>query len=134
MQQPAIDRPSDDAAGTVLRFLKALENRDLEAAKAMLAPDIEMVFPGGAVFTDLSELIDWARPRYQRVAKTVERVDTAAAEDGTVVFCQGTLHGVWPDGTPFDGIRFADWFLIRDGLIVRQQVWNDLAEVTRGPG
>ncbi|MDJ0629715.1 MAG: nuclear transport factor 2 family protein [Rhodobacter sp.] len=117
-----------EAEALVMRLLKALEARDFDTAAACFAPGGQMVFPGGAIFATLDQLIDWARPRYQRVAKRIERMDTAEAADGTVVICQGTLHGLWPDGTPFEGIRFADWFLIRDGLIVRQHVWNDLAE------
>ena len=115
-----------------MRLLRALEARDLETASACLAPEVQMVFPGGAVFTTLDELVDWARPRYQRVAKRVDRMDTGETADGTVVTCQGTLYGLWPDGSAFEGIRFADWFLIRDGRIVRQHVWNDLAEVRGG--
>jgi hypothetical protein len=41
----------------------------------------------------------------------------------------GTLHGVWLDGTPFEGIRFIDRFELADGRIQRQDVWNDMAEV-----
>jgi hypothetical protein len=40
----------------------------------------------------------------------------------------GVLHGQWPDGAEFDGIRFIDRFLVVDGLLARQEVWNDLAE------
>ncbi len=38
------------------------------------------------------------------------------------------LAGEWPDGTPFDGIRFIDRFELADGKLARQEVWNDLAE------
>ena len=31
------------------------------------------------------------------------------------------------DETPFEGIRYIDRFLMRDGRIVDQKVWNDLA-------
>ena len=55
-------------------------------------------------------------------------MDATAADDGSMVICQGVLYGAWPDGKAFDDIRFADWFLIRNGLIQRQHVWNDLAE------
>jgi len=43
-----------------------------------------------------------------------------------VVFCTGTLHGEWLDGSTFEGIRFVDRFEIADGLLQRQDVWNDL--------
>jgi hypothetical protein len=36
---------------------------------------------------------------------------------------------VWLDGTAFSGIRFIDRFEVAGGLIRRQDVWNDLAEV-----
>ena len=113
----------------VQQFLRRLEARDLISAEALLAPDVEMVFPGGARFTRLDELIEWARPRYRRVAKRIQRMDTGRSADGPVVICQGVLSGEWPDGETFDDIRFADWFLIENGLIKRQHVWNDLAEV-----
>ena len=112
----------------VQQFLRRLETRDLTGAEALLAPDVEMMFPGSARFTCLAELIEWARPRYRRVAKRIERMDMADTDDGSIVVCQGVLHGAWPDGETFDNIRFADWFLIRNGLIQRQHVWNDLAE------
>jgi hypothetical protein len=44
------------------------------------------------------------------------------------VYCHGTLQGQWPDGSAFEGIRFIDRFLVQAGRLVRQDVWNDLAE------
>jgi len=118
----------ENGTDIVRRFLQAVENRQIEKASAMLAPDVRMVFPGGAVFSRLDELVEWARSRYRFVHKTIERVDEADADDGTAVFVQGTLHGEWLDGRPFEDIRFADWFLTRNGTIVRQHVWNDISE------
>ncbi len=45
-----------------------------------------------------------------------------------MVYCSGTLRGVWLDGSNFEGVRFIDRFEIADGKIRRQDVWNDLAE------
>ena len=59
---------------------------------------------------------------------SLSRGPGAGPADGTVVHVQGTLHGQWPDGTDFDGIRFIDRFLVVDGRLARQEVWNDLAE------
>ena len=122
--------PSDPAGPEALvrRFLALMEAREVEAAAALLAPDVEMLFPGGARFERLEDLIGWARTRYSRVAKRIDRVDTAPARGGTVVVVQGVLYGEWTDGTAFDGIRFIDWFELEDGLIRRQHVWNDLAD------
>lgn len=112
-------------------FLGAMERRDLAAAKAVLAPDFAMTFPGGATFATLEELIDWARPRYQRIGKVYERFDTVPGMESAVVYCFGTLEGVWPDGSAFSGIRFIDRFTVRGGLLVDQKVWNDLDAVRR---
>lgn len=112
-------------------FLGAMERRDLPAAKAMLSPDFSMTFPGGATFATLEELIDWAKPRYQRVGKVYERFDTVPGMEDATVYCFGMLEGVWPDGTAFSGIRFIDRFTVRGGLLVDQKVWNDLDAVRR---
>lgn len=80
----------------------------------------------------LEELVAWSKPRYQRVGKTYERFDECWGDEATVVYCSGTLHGVWLDGTPFDGIRFIDRFEVVDGLLRRQDVWNDMGEVRAG--
>ena len=38
------------------------------------------------------------------------------------------VHGAWLDGTPFEGNRYVDRYVIRGGLIVQMDVWNDSAE------
>jgi hypothetical protein len=119
---------ADEPVGLVRAYLAAMEARDLPLAESFLAAGFKMVFPGGARFTALADLVARSRSRYRFVRKTYERFDVAAAPDGTVVYCFGTLSGEWPDGTPFAGIRFIDRFTIRDGKLVDQMVWNDLAE------
>ncbi len=121
-------------AEVVQSYLAAMEARDLVAARALLGDGFTMLFPGGAVFTELSQLLDWARPRYRSVAKTYERFDEVTGNTEStesIVYCYGTLTGVWPDGRSFDGIRFIDRFTVADGKLVDQMVWNDLAEATR---
>ena len=90
-----------------------------------------MTFPGSRRFATMEEVIDWARPRYRWVKKRYERVDTAQGPSEAIVYCFGTLYGEWPDGRPFEGIRFIDRFTVRNGKLADQMVWNDLAE-TRG--
>jgi hypothetical protein len=46
----------------------------------------------------------------------------------TVVYQTGTLYGEWPDGTPFEGNRYVDRYVVRHGKIARMEVWNDSAE------
>jgi len=120
---------SSSAASLVRDYLAAMEARDLERAAAFLAPGFVMVFPGGRRFTALEELVEWARPRYRWVKKRYERFDAAPGADGTAVYCYGTLHGEWPDGRPFAGIRFIDRFMVAGGKLRDQCVWNDLAEM-----
>lgn len=119
-----------DPKELVHRYLAAMEARDLAAAEAMLGEGFTMQFPGAEPMQRLQELIDWAAPRYRFVTKTYEGYD-ALQSDGpaAVVYCRGTLSGEWPDGTPFEGIRFIDRFEVEGGKITRQDVWNDIAEV-----
>jgi ketosteroid isomerase-like protein len=109
----------------VRRYLDAMERRDLAAAKALLAPAFYMVFPGGKRFDTLEQLVDSAKTRYKNARKNYERFDCT----NDVVYCFGTLYGELLDGTPYSGIRFIDRFTVREGRLVDQNVWNDMAEV-----
>ena len=120
----ALRQPAD----LCLDFLDAQGSRDLDRARAMCAPDFEMVFPGPARFTDFQDLIAWAAPRYRSVAKRIERVEEAPMGETVAVWITGTLYGVRLDGSGFEGIRFVDRFEVGSGRILRQDVWNDLAE------
>ncbi len=118
-----------DQVQIVRDYLSAMENRDLQRAGGFLSADFRMTFPGGVVFSEVDQLIAWAGDRYQSVVKTYQRFDECVGSDDMTVYCYGTLSGVWPDGTAFSGVRFIDRFTIADGLLLDQQVWNDLAEV-----
>ncbi|MEO7938419.1 MAG: glutaredoxin domain-containing protein [Burkholderiaceae bacterium] len=119
-----------DAAARVARdFLAAMERRDLASARQYLASDFLMCFPGGAEMRNLEELVERSSKRYQSVAKELEQVDASAGLQHTVVHCSGRLFGRWADGREFAGVRFIDRFEIVDGLIRRQDVWNDMGEV-----
>ena len=109
----------------VRAYLDAMERRDLPAAKAFLAPGFRMTFPGGSQFDSLEQLVESAKGRYRSARKTYERYDAS----GEAVYCYGTLYGELLDGTPYSGIRFIDRFTVRQGKLVDQQVWNDMAEV-----
>lgn len=123
-QAPAPETPAD-AAQVVRDYLEAMEARDLDRARRHLGPGFTMTFPGDVRLHGLEELIAWTAPRYRFVRKTYQQFDTL----GSLVYCFGTLSGEWPDGTPFEGIRFIDRFALSGGLIVRQDVWNDMGEV-----
>lgn len=118
-----------DPQRVVRAYLNAMEARELDQARGYLTDDFVMTFPTGRRMTDLADLIDWSSGRYRFVTKSYERFDTAATLDGPVVYCFGTLRGEWPDGTPFDGVRFIDRFALRAGKLAVQDVWNDLEAV-----
>lgn len=122
-------RPEAKGTDLVRAYLAAMENRDLALAATMLSPEFEMVFPGTSALQSLQELVDWAAPRYRFVRKSYIGFDTCFGPNGRqMVYCFGTLAGEWPDGSPFEGIRFIDRFEIAEGLLQRQDVWNDLGE------
>lgn len=116
------------ATEIVKSFLVAMQARDLMQSQNHLHADFQMVFPGGKTFHRIEELLVWAITRYQRVEKTFAHFDESWQGDRTVVYCTGNLNGVWPNGTAFENIRFIDRFEVVDGLLVRQDVWNDLGE------
>jgi len=126
--------PPRQPAEVVLGFLAAMEARDLDKARSFLAEGFTMTFPGDNRFTKLEELVEWSIPRYRMVRKTFESVDEGLSEGGAVVHCHGTLSGTFADGAEFQGIRFIDRFTVRDGKLVDQRVWNDMAEVRAGSG
>ena len=110
---------------TVRSYLDAMERRDLATAKGFLAPGFYMLFPGGKRFNSLEQLVESAKTRYRSAKKKYERYEAA----GDVMYCFGTLYGELLDGTPYSGIRFIDRFTVKDGRLVDQMVWNDMAEV-----
>jgi hypothetical protein len=114
----------ESAADIVTRFLRRMEARDLDGAAAHLAPGFRMVFPGGREMERLEDLVAWSRDRYRFVKKTFDRVEAA----GSAVWVSGMLSGEWLDGRSFAGIRYVDRFELTEGLIRRQEVWNDMGE------
>ena len=119
---------TDASIAIVRAFLAALQARDVEAAQRYLAPKARIVVPGGRVVESVRDIVANSGNRYRTIGKAIERVDAVASVHNVVVYCLGTLHGEWPDGRTFEGIRFVDRFELRDGRIELQEVWNDAAE------
>lgn len=117
-----------NAVTIVRQYLAAMEHRELGKAQEYLGAEFSMTFPGGVVFTTLQQLVDWSTTRYQTIGKTYDGFDQTHNDRQTVVYCFGTLSGIWLDGSNFSGIRFIDRFEVAEGLIHSQLVWNDLAE------
>ncbi len=122
------------AAEVVDEFLRLIMIPDPDAARRYTAPGMRIRFTGGRAMRDPAECTAFNKARYKWVKKRIERTETVAhgAHEGpdadTVVYSLGTLHGEWPDGTPFEGNRYVDRYVVRAGLIVEMDVWNDSAE------
>ncbi len=112
----------------VVRFLRTMEARELEAAEALMAPGASIVYPGGKRFASQAEAAGAAGGRYRWVKKTIDQIESFAGPDEVIVYVRGRLQGVNLHGVEFSEVRYIDRFALKDGLIVSQEVWNDLAE------
>jgi hypothetical protein len=119
------------AAEVVDEFLRLIMQPDPVAARRYTAPGLQIHFTGGRAMSDPTECTAFNASRYKWVKKRIARTETVAggAADGeTVVYSLGTLYGEWPDGTPFEGNRYVDRYVVSAGLITKMDVWNDSAE------
>lgn len=123
-------------AQIVDEYLRILMIPDPEGARRFVAPALQIRFTGGRRMRDPGECAAFNAGRYRWVKKRIERTETVAGGTPaqTVVYSLGTLHGEWPDGRPFEGNRYVDRYVVRDGRIVQMDVWNDSAEWMLEPG
>lgn len=112
----------------ILGFLEAQMGGRFADVAHLVAPDCQIIFSGGRPFESAADITAFNARRYAWVRKRMERTDVALGEDCVVVFSLGALYGAWPDGAEFDGNRYVDRFEVKDGLIVRWEVWNDSGE------
>lgn len=118
------------AATIVDTYLRTLMIPDPESARRFIAPDLQITFTGGRVMHDPAECAAFNAGRYAWVKKRCERIEvvSGATEKEAIVYSLGTLFGEWPDGTPFEGNRYVDRYVLSHGRITRMEVWNDSAE------
>ncbi len=122
------------AAAVVDEFLRLVMIPDPDAARRYTAPGLRIRFTGNRAMNDPADTTAFNKSRYRWVKKRIERTETvlraegATDDDGDIVYSLGTLHGEWPDGTPFEGNRYVDRYVVKQGLIVQMDVWNDSAE------
>jgi hypothetical protein len=109
-------------------FLEASMIPDPDAAALFMAESVEITFTGGRKFSHPRGPTSINAERYKWVKKRLGRFDVAIGDGETVVYSLGTLYGEWPDGEPFEGNRYVDRYVVRDGKIVSMDVWNDSAE------
>lgn len=123
--------PTDEtaaAADIVERFLVASMVPDPQTAALYISDDLRITFTGGRKYSHPRETAAFNGKRYKLVKKKMERTDVVPGNGETIVYNLGTLYGEWPDGTPFEGNRYVDRFVVRGGKIVQMDVWNDSAE------
>ncbi|MDO6387825.1 nuclear transport factor 2 family protein [Uliginosibacterium sp. 31-12] len=118
------------AGELVEEFLRIIMIPDPEGARAFTAPDLRIRFTGGREMQEPADCSAFNAGRYAWVKKRFERTDVVAGAtaDEAIVYNIGTLYGAWPDGTPFEGNRYVDRYVVSQGKIVEMQVWNDSAE------
>lgn len=121
---------ADAARKIVDTYLTVLMKPDPEGARRYVAADLRIRFTGGRAMDDPAQCTAFNASRYRWVKKRFESTDVVvgATPQSAVVYNRGTLYGEWLDGTPFEGNRYVDRYVLREGLIVEMDVWNDSAE------
>ena len=82
-------------------------------AATFISPELSITFTGGRKYTHPRETAAFNAKRYKWVKKSFEQTDVVAGTGETIVYNIGALYGEWPDGTPFEGNRFVDRFVVR---------------------
>ena len=116
------------AAEIVEAYLIASMKPDPDRAASYMKPGTVITFTGGRTFDHPRGPTGFNAQRYRWVKKKMDRFDVCPCAGETVVYSIGTLYGEWIDGTPFEGNRYVDRFVVQDGQIVKMDVWNDSAE------
>jgi ketosteroid isomerase-like protein len=121
----------EDPAALVEAYLRTLMIPDPEGARRYVDAALEIVFTGGRPMREPAQCASFNARRYRWVKKRFEHTHVVAGgtHANAIVYNTGTLHGEWPDGQPFEGNRYVDRYTIRNGRIVRMEVWNDSAEL-----
>jgi ketosteroid isomerase-like protein len=120
---------TSEAEVFVDRYLSLFMEGRVSEAEAMLAPGASLIFPGGAVQTSLTEVAEEVNRLYDTIGKTITRTWSAQVGDDIIVTMTGYLFGVSRTFGEFSDVRFIDFFTVRDGQIVAQEVINDAAQV-----
>jgi hypothetical protein len=111
----------------IREYLSASREGRTSDATSYLADGVILIFPHGR-FNDLDAMASAMSGRYRSIAKEYDTWDVLEGDGDTVVVTTGTLSGVNIHGVPFENVRFCDRFVLRDGHISEQHVWNDLGE------
>ncbi|MBJ7223964.1 MULTISPECIES: nuclear transport factor 2 family protein [unclassified Brenneria] len=123
----------EKAVEVVTGFLAASMAPDAIRAASYMHPDVKITFTGKREMPTTKDITNFNGARYKWVKKSVGQFDCMHRGDHVVVYSNGTLYGEWPDGRPFAGNRYLDRYEVRDGKIVKMDVWNDSAEWILAP-
>lgn len=117
-------------AEIVDEYLRLVMKPDPEAASQYVADDMRIRFTGDRLMSRPADCTAFNAARYKWVKKKIDSTEVVVGgtDSETIVYSKGTLYGEWPDGTPFEGNRYIDRYIVSDGLITELQVWNDSAE------
>ncbi len=128
MQDAGVE--SDEPGAIVDAYLTTLMRPDPEGARRYVSPGLRIRFTGGRAMREPSQCTAFNQSRYAWVKKRFEATEVVmgATPALAVVYNRGTLYGQWLDGTVFEGNRYVDRYVVRDGLITEMDVWNDSAE------
>jgi len=123
--------PPDLAPGPLIdEYLRILMIPDPQGVAHFVSPKLRIRFTGGRRMSKPGDTSTFNAGRYAWVKKRIERTEVVSGgtPEETVVYSLGTLYGAWPDGTPFEGNRYVDRYVVSHGLITEMDVWNDSAE------
>jgi len=114
----------------VEEFLRIIMIPDPVGARAFVSPQLRIRFTGAREMRDPAECSAFNASRYRWVKKRFEQTDvvTGTSDGEAIVYNIGTLYGEWLDGTPFEGNRYVDRYVLQHDKIVQMDVWNDSAE------
>ena len=107
-------------------FDRMEDDQRRETIPELFAPSVEITVPGERFAgPDAPEamLEFFGPPRYEWAAKEFDRWIST----GPYVVSLGTLYGMDSEGAEFDDVRYVDVYEVRDGLIERLDIYNDLA-------
>jgi hypothetical protein len=116
-------------AEIVEAYLEASMIPDPDRAATYMKTGTIITFTGGREFDHPRGPTRFNSRRYRWVKKRMERFDVCPCASETIVYSIGTLYGEWADGTSFEGNRYVDRFVVKNGQIVKMDVWNDSAEL-----
>lgn len=117
-------------ADLINEYLRILMIPDPAGVKHFVSPDLRIRFTGNRAMRSPADCSAFNASRYRWVKKKIEKTEVVSngSDAATVVYSLGTLYGEWPDGTPFEGNRYVDRYVVSHGLITEMDVWNDSAE------